>query len=486
MAKLSEVLHHRLVKVLLDVDANRAKAVRPCENQARSTASERIEHDTTLRGGRKDWDMNDLLRKAGLVPEPTPLNAAMHPRGQLCTASLTAKRERPEDVVSEDQTLFVRDNRQLSLWGEKPIAEDPDYLSRQLITYIGNKRAFLGHIGVAIERVKKRLDKDRLRLADLFSGSGVVSRLMKAHASLLVSNDIEDYTAVISRCYLRNRSTVDLPMLSELVSELNARVTTEPYPPGFIEEMYAPRDESNITRDDRVFYTRENARRIDNYRRLIDQVPQEVKDLLLGPLLSKASVHANTAGVFKGFYKNRHTGVGQFGGSGFDALKRILARITLEVPVLSLFECDYEVYQENANVLARRLKGLDLAYIDPPYNQHPYGSNYFMLNLIVHYHRPTHISRVSGIPTNWRRSDYNVKSRAFPFLKDLLDTIDAPFLLVSFNNEGFIPPEKMHLMLDKLGKVEVIEIPYNAFRGSRSFNNRSIHVTEYLFLVERR
>jgi len=388
--------------------------------------------------------------------------------------------------VGEDQTLVIRGNRQMSLWGDSPIAEDPDYLSRQLITYIGNKRALLRHIAVALERVKQRLGKNRLQVVDLFSGSGVVSRYMKAHASLLVSNDIEDYAAVISRCYLRNRSTVDFPTLSEIVSELNARVATEPFPPGFIEEMYAPRDESNITREDRVFYTRENARRIDNYRRLIDQVPLEVRDLLLGPLLSEASVHANTAGVFKGFYKNRHTGVGQFGGSGSDALTRILGRIMLEVPVLSLFECDYKVFQEDANTLARRLKRLDLAYIDPPYNQHPYGSNYFMLSLIVRYQRPTHISRVSGIPTDWRRSGYNVRSRALPLLKDLLHNIDAPFLLVSFNNEGFIPPEEMRLLLDGLGKVEVIELPYNAFRGSRNFNNRSIHVTEYLFLVERR
>lgn len=208
--------------------------------------------------------------------------------------------------------------------------------------------------------------------------------------------------------------------------------------------------------------------------------------MLLGPLLSEASVHANTAGVFKGFYKNRHTGVGQFGGSGSDALTRILGRIMLEVPVLSLFECDYQVFQEDANTLARKLKGLDLAYIDPPYNQHPYGSNYFMLNLIVRYQRPTHVSHVSGIPANWRRSGYNARNRAMPLLKDLLDNIDASFLLVSFNNEGFIPPEKMRMMLDGLGRVEVIEVPYNAFRGSRNFNNRSIHVTEYLFLVERR
>lgn len=383
------------------------------------------------------------------------------------------------------QRSLVKSGRQMLLWAESPIAEDPDYLTRQLITYIGNKRALLTHIGIAVERVKQRLGKTKLRVADLFSGSGVVSRYLKAHASLLISNDIEDYAAVISRCYLRNRSTVDFGALSQIVSELNNKVTSEPFPRGLIEELYAPRDEANITREDRVFYTRENARRIDNYRRLIERVPSEMRDLLLGPLLSEASIHANTAGVFKGFYKNRRTKVGQFGGSGSDALTRILGRIMLEVPVLSLFECEYEVFQEDANALVRRLGGLDLAYIDPPYNQHPYGSNYFMLNLIVRYQRPARISRVSGIPTDWRRSGYNVKRKALPLLEDLLHSVEASFLLVSFNNEGFISPDTMRRVLQKLGKVEVIELPYNAFRGSRNLNNRSIHVTEYLFLVER-
>jgi adenine-specific DNA-methyltransferase len=386
----------------------------------------------------------------------------------------------------EQPQLTVREGRQMALWPDHPVAENPDYLSRQLITYIGNKRALLGYIGGAVERVKRRLGKNRLRVFDAFSGSGVVSRFLKAHASLLISNDFEDYAAVIARCYLRNRSTVDCPALTRIVDDFNARVEMEALPVGFIEELYSPRDEHCITSTDRVFYTKRNARRLDNYRRLIDTAPPEMRDLLLGPLLSEASVHANTAGVFKGFYKDRRTRVGKFGGTGSDALLRIMSDITLEAPVLSNFECDYEVLQEDANVAARRLKGLDLAYLDPPYNQHPYGSNYFMLNLLVHYERPKHVSRVSGIPTNWRRSGYNVRSKALPLLRDLLTAIDAPFLLISFNNEGFIRSDEMRSMLARLGSVDVVEIQYNAFRGSRNFNNRPIHVTEQLFLVERR
>ena len=296
----------------------------------------------------------------------------------------------------------------MALWSEHPLGENPDYFSKQLITYIGNKRALLGHIGNAVDRVKQRLGKNRLRILDVFSGSGVVSRYLKAHATSLISNDFEDYAAVIGRCYLCNASTVDLNGINEIVDDLNVRVETEELPPGFIEELYAPRDESNITTEDRVFYTRENARRLDNYRRLFDSVPDGVGDMLLGPLLSKASIHANTAGVFKGFYKDRRTKVGRFGGSNGDALTRIRGKIILEPPILSRFECEVEVLQEDASSVAQHIRDVDLAYVDPPYNQHPYGSNYFMLNLLVHYDRPQRISGVSGIPIDWRRSGYNV------------------------------------------------------------------------------
>ncbi len=363
--------------------------------------------------------------------------------------------------------------------------ENPEYLSRQLLTYIGNKRALLGQIGSAVERVKRRLGKTRLRVFDAFSGSGVVSRFLKAHASSIISNDLEDYAAVTARCYLSNRSSVDLAAISETIADLNSRVLSSSLPPGFIEDLYSPRDEKRITKDDRVFYTKSNARRLDNYRRLIDAAPCNMRDLLMGPLLSRASVHANTAGVFKGFYKNRDTQVGQFGGSGSDALTRIMGEVRLDLPILSDFECDSEVLQEAANMAATHLRGLDLAYIDPPYNQHPYGSNYFMLNLLVRYERPSQMSRVSGIPTDWRRSDYNVRAKSLPLLRSLLHSIDAPFLMVSFSNEGFISPDEMRAMLKELGTVDVLETQYNTFRGSRNLHNRSIHVTEQLFLVER-
>ena len=41
-------------------------------------------------------------------------------------------------------------------------------------------------------------------------------------------------------------------------------------------------------------------------------------------------------------------------------------------------------------------------------------------------------------------------------------------------------------MLQRMGDVDEFEIRYNTFRGSRNLKNRNIHVTEQLFLLERR
>lgn len=363
--------------------------------------------------------------------------------------------------------------------------ENPDYLARQLITCIGNKRALLPAIGTAVARVKRRLNKNRLRTLDAFSGSGVVSRYFKAHSDYLASNDVEAYAAVAGRCYLRNRVDVDLPRLDDAIRFLADAVHREPRETGFIEELYAPHDESSITSTDRVFYTRRNARLLDGYRGLLDVIDADLRDLCLGPLLSEASVHANTSGVFKGFYKDPRTRVGCFGGRNADALSRITGTIALRAPVLSRFACDVDVWHGDAGGAVRMARNLDLAYFDPPYNQHPYGSNYFMLNLLVHYRRPREISRVSGIPVDWNRSEYNVRARALPRLRDLFTAVDARFLLVSFNDEGFVSRPEMEAVLSGIGTVDVVEVPYNAFRGSRNLHSRRVHVTEQLFLVER-
>jgi len=76
-------------------------------------------------------------------------------------------------------------------------------------------------------------------------------------------------------------------------------------------------------------------------------------------------------------------------------------------------------------------------------------------------------------------------------LSELVNNIKAKYVLISFNSEGFISLDEMKKMLEKIGKVQVLETSYNTFRGCRNLTNlaengkRDIHVTEYLYLLEK-
>ncbi|MCL2127320.1 MAG: DNA adenine methylase [Treponema sp.] len=365
-----------------------------------------------------------------------------------------------------------------------PDEEKKDYLAKQLITCIGNKRALLGFIGTGIEKIQKRLNREKLKTFDVFSGSGIVARFFKQFSDLLIVNDLEKYSAVINSCYLANENGLDIAFLRKCHGEITHKLRGG-LKRGFISELYAPKDDNDIKKNERVFFTLGNAMFIDTARQLIAEIPQKEQVFFLAPLLSEASIHANTAGVFKGFYKNRETGIGQFGGSNKDALTRIKGGMELPFPVFSNFNCETVVCSGDSGKIAASLPEVDVAYLDPPYNQHPYGSNYFMLNLIADYERPENISKVSGIPGDWNRSVYNRGNEAFGALTDLVKNIKAKFVLISFNSEGFIGLEQMKEMLDSVGKTETLETRYNAFRGSRNLNNRGIHVKEYLYLLEK-
>ena len=364
-------------------------------------------------------------------------------------------------------------------------AENPEYTSRQLITYIGNKRGLADPIERAVREVRDRVGGRKLRSLDLFSGSGFVSRLLKKHSSLIAANDMEAYARAVSECYISNRDEKLLAEAAALVAHLNDVAAKGVVRDGFIRDLYSPADDTNIKFGERVFYSSDNARRLDFYAQEIQELPADMRRLLLGPLLSKASIHANTGGVFKGFYKDKHTGIGKFGAAAGDAVSRILAPIELEVPVMSMLETEHEVYQEDANKLASNMGEFDLVYIDPPYNQHPYGSNYFMLNLLTNYERPKEVSKVSGIPTDWNRSGYNVRKQALPLLDELFAAIPARFILVSFNSEGYVSTDEIKSVLGKHGRVDEMIVKYNTYRASRNLRNREIHVHEHLLLLDR-
>ena len=362
------------------------------------------------------------------------------------------------------------------------MSENKDYLNTQIITYIGNKRSLLSFIGEVIEDVLEKEKKDKLSIVDLFSGSGIVSRYLKRYSDLLITNDLEGYSYTLNKCYLANTSEIDIDLLKEYYKKLNLELKN--LSPGFITELYAPNDSEDIKKGERVFYTTRNAMYIDTAVKVINTFPKDIRPFFLAPLIVEASIKNNTGGVFKGFYKNE-SGIGQFGGRAENNLSRIKSDIKIPFPIFSNYECKIINYKEDSNKLVKKLDYVDLIYIDPPYNQHPYGSNYFMLNLINDYKRPKSISRVSGIPNDWNRSNYNYPKKALKSLKELCNNCNCKYILLSFNNEGFISKEDMMELLSSVGKVKVFEKKYNTYKASRNLNNRNKYTYEYLFLVEK-
>lgn len=327
----------------------------------------------------------------------------------------------------------------------------------------------------------------RLRVLDGFAGSGVVSRMLVSSPEVgaVFSNDLETYSRLCGECYLKVPSEEERARIAEHIAEANRLAAEGPFVEGVVSRLYAPLITSAVREGERCFYTHENALAIDTIRDYIErQVEGGLRTYVLAPLLVKASIHTNTGGVFKGFYKK--DGVGHFGGEGENALERIMAPIRLEMPLAPRAAAQAEIFQEDINTLLEsdRIDALDLIYLDPPYNQHPYGSNYFMLNVIASGVEPTDISGVSGIPRGWNKSRYNKAAEAGVAMKDLLQKAlaKATYVLISYNNEGIIEPSAWEKLLEEY-KWRVYERPYDTYKASRNLDERPQKVVEKMYLV---
>lgn len=370
------------------------------------------------------------------------------------------------------------------LWNRDSIDFNDSYFSTHLITYLGNKRKLLPFINSAIEIVKKELEADKITAFDGFAGSGVVSRLLKQHTTTLYVNDFEQYSKTVNTAFLSNSEVVDMNRLLKAIDYLNENRLSPTKSPYFISQNYAPKNDDDIQPGERVFYTHNNALAIDNIRHLIEtEIDEDLRIFCLAELIVQASIHNNTSGVFKGFHKKN--GIGHFGGAGENALERIKGDILLKMPRFSKVSNKTIVFCTDTNQLVKELPPVDLAYYDPPYNQHPYGSNYFMLN-IINGGKPVEIQNgVSGIASDWQRSAYNKQKPAEKAFEDLIANTKAKYVLISYNNEGIVPFEIFKGIIEKHGSWRLLEQDYNTYRGSRNLCNRNSKVKELLWLIKK-
>jgi adenine-specific DNA-methyltransferase len=365
--------------------------------------------------------------------------------------------------------------------------ENNPFIYQPMLTCIGNKRKLITNIHNIISQIKQTLGKSKLNIVDAFAGSSVVSRMLTFHADTLHTNDMELYSYIMAQCYLITPSPSQQNDIQTHIHNMNHLAINGPYTPGIICSHYAPAVTSDIKDGERCFYTRENAVIIDTLLTYIDKVEPELKVYCLAPLLVKASIHTNTAGVFKGFYKKDN--IGCFGGSGENALSRIMKPIVLEMPIWNTGETYTSLcYNGDINNVIKTIPAnIDIIYLDPPYNQHPYGSNYFMLNVIAMNTPPVEPSKVSGIPKTWNKSDYNTKTSAVTAMQNLLHECmqKTEYVILSYNNEGIITESQWATLFEPY-TVTKHEITYDTYKGSRNLKKRSNKVIEIMYVIQKK
>lgn len=372
------------------------------------------------------------------------------------------------------------------LHGQHAARSTSEYVFHQLLPYLGNKRHLLGLIDEAVAATGVR--PDRATFVDAFAGSGVVSRFAKQRGFAVVANDWEPYARVINTAAVVCDAAPALESLGgyeRAIDALNALQGTD----GWVTKTLCPADDDGADPNrERMFYRRVTGRRIDAVRQQIEDwgCGEAAAACLLAPLLYQACWLANTSGVFKGY----HAG---WGGANGTALHRILADLQLQPLKFHDNGRRHRVLAVDAAALGAHLDGeVDVAYLDPPYNQHPYASNYHVLNSLVLWDQPelpppTARGFKAAIRPDWRqrRSAFNARSGALAAFTKVMKTLPARHVLVSYSTDGMIPLEQLITEAAEYGAVRTFFRDYKRYRTSPTRPSPRPRNVEFVLHVDR-
>lgn len=375
-----------------------------------------------------------------------------------------------------------------------------EYLFHQLVPYLGNKRRLLHLILEALEltgTLQPKKGKSAPIFADFFAGSGVVSRLARQNGYRVIANDWEPYSHALNHAVL---SCVEAPEFKQLGGYQAAidYLNRLPAVKGWVTHNLCPRDDDVYDPSrDRLFFKRRNGMRLDAMRQQIatwqaqGTIDSVEMSSLLSPLLYSASFVSNTSGVFKSFHQG-------WGGKTKTALERIDSLLLLSPNKF----CEVgdpnrpaaEMWCVDAQHLADQMTGfeVDVAYLDPPYNQHAYSSNYHVLNALTMWDQvdlpsPDTKGFKSGIDRAWRKerpSAYNSSKYAQEAYEKLLATINARFILTSYSTDGNISPVDLLQANLARGKVTLLTQDVPRYRVSKQRQSERARVLEFIVITD--
>lgn len=334
--------------------------------------------------------------------------------------------------------------------------------------YIGSKKSLLDFIDIPISKIIKKYKKDVVML-DGFAGTGIVGmHFQSKYINLnVVANDLEYYSYIINFAQLCVPYT---DKLKNLINDFNLIEIKNKKDFNLISINYSPKGESG-----RMFWTQENAEKADYIKYLINKnlennsINNEEAIFLNASLLSSMDKLANTASVYGAFLKKfKNTALQKL------ELKPIHTNETLN---------GNKVYNNDVNSDEIFNQKYDIVYLDPPYNQRQYSSNYHPLNYIAKYDKDIEIYGKTGLLKDSNKSKYCQKKEAYEMLSHLVTNLQTKHIILSYNNEGIIDFEKIKELLTNLGKVILYMKPYKKFKSNDNQENENVY--EYLFHLEK-
>lgn len=333
--------------------------------------------------------------------------------------------------------------------------------------YLGNKESIVSEIGGLLD--SKGLLKEHLVFFDAFCGSGSVSDYFKSYYDIVINDNL-----MWSVKYTKGRVCAPVCTFEKLGFDpfeyLNANETTVQ---GFMYKNYAP------TESTRMYFTPENAGRIDYFRKQIEDwrkvnlLSDEEYCYLIACLIESVSAVSNTAGVYGAFLKKWDS----------RATKKIsFDKVNFRQDGHNLIKA----YNEKIENIIESIE-CDILYMDPPYTQNQYGTQYHLLETLVLDDNPS-ISKVTGSrSTAPMRSDWSKKYKANILFDQVLAKTKAKYIVVSYNNDGLMSKEYIEAAMKRYGKSESFvckKIPYKKYQNWKSQNQNEHY--EYLFFVEKK
>lgn len=336
--------------------------------------------------------------------------------------------------------------------------------------YIGSKALMLDNILNVIRQYTNNVRT----ISDIFAGTGVVSKFFKENGYSVLSNDLLYFSYVLNKGVLEMNEPIS-PKLKAIIEHLN-NLSVDNCPwfnieDAFIYQNYSPHDECA-----RMYFQCENAIKIDLIRQEIGRIRNEITEneyfYLLSLLLNAVPNVSNITGTYGAYLKY------------WD--KRTYNKLLLEEEEIQPSNVRCHCYNINASSFAHLHIACDLVYLDPPYNGRQYLSNYHILETIARYDYPE-IRGVTGVRVEPEKmSDFCKKGQAEAAFRDLFNSLNCRYILLSYNNEGLLKTDTMSQLVRDCGNANSFRLfEYDYRRYKNKIPNNTEGLKEQLYLIEK-